>query len=152
MKFPRTAASLFATGALLLVGVLGCQPRGESRTIDEIFADARSSYQASSLNGLSADVSVNVKSLAEALDRLAGIGGAGDGRAVAGEVADTLAELVEKAGIPSRPAMTALINQYRNVASSNGAAPALGAPNLKLLAARTYSLLGSELGAVRFGL
>jgi hypothetical protein len=104
------------------------------------------------LNGLSSEVSENLKSLAEGLDRLAGIGGAGDGRAVAGEVAETLAELVEKAGIPSRPAMTALINQYRKVATADGGAPSLGAPNLKLLAARTYSLVGSELGAVRFGL
>lgn len=152
MKFPKTAATLFVTGALLIGGVVGCQPRGESRTVDQIFTDARSAYQSSSLNGLSSDVSANLNSLSGALDRLAGIGGAGDGRAVAGEVADTLAELVEKAGIPSRPAMTALINQYRNVASSNGAAPSLGAPNLKLLAARTYSLVESELGAVRFGL
>lgn len=152
MKFPQTAATLLVMGACLMAGVIGCEPRGESRTIDQIFTDARSAYQASSLNGLSSEVSENLKSLSGGLDRLAGIGGAGDGRTVAAEVADTLSELVEKAGIPSRPAMTSLINQYRNVASTSGGAPALGAPNLKLLAARTYSLVGSELGAVRFGL
>jgi hypothetical protein len=151
MKLARLVPGLL-TGICFAVGLVGCQPRGESHTIDQIFSDARSSYHAASQQGVASDVSASLKGLSEALDRLAGIGGAGDGRDVAAQVADTLTALVEKAGIPSRPAMTALINQYRNVASASGSAPSLGAANLKLLAARTYSLVGSELGGVKFGL
>jgi hypothetical protein len=144
--------SSFVLSAFVAVGVLGCQPRGESRTLDEIFTDARSAYQSASVASVSGDVADSLKKLALSLDKLAGIGGAGDGRSVSAEVADSLSTLVQKAGIPSRPAMTELINQYRSMADASGTPPVLGAPNLKLLAARTYSLIQSELGAAAFRL
>jgi hypothetical protein len=144
---------LSATAA---VAVLGCQPRGESRTLDEIFTDARSAYQSSALSSSPSAaggvIAEELKGLALSLDKLAGINGAGDGRTVSADVAETLSQLIEKAGIPSRPAIAELINQYRTIADGAGAPPVLGAPNLKLLAARTYSLLKSELSAAAFRL
>jgi hypothetical protein len=44
------------------------------------------------------------------------------------------------------------VNQYRNVAADKSAGVSIGAPHLKLLAARTYSLLTAELNTTQFRL
>ncbi len=142
-----SVAFVCASSALLA----GCGPRGESHTVDEIFTDAKAGYVSVASN-LSPDVSTSLKTLSGSLDRLAGVGGAGDARPIAGEVAGTLTTLSAKAGYTARPALAELINQYRSIANSSGAPITLGAANLKLLAARTYSLLTAELNTSKFQL
>lgn len=130
---------------------VGCAPRGESHTVDEIFSDAKSGYVEAS-GKAPADMGTSLKTLSGSLDRLAGLGGGGDARQVSGEIAGTLATLSAKAGYTARPALAELINQYRNIADTSGSPTTLGAPNLKLLAARTYSLLTAELTTSQFRL
>jgi hypothetical protein len=86
------------------------------------------------------------------LDKLAGLGGGGDARELAGEVSGILGELVQKAGFTVRPAMTELMNQYKAIADGSGAAVSIGAPNLQLLVARTFSLLTAEMSTSKFAL
>ena len=151
--FTRIATTL---RSLVLVGVtsvlvVGCGPRGESHTVDEIFTDAKAGYVDVS-NKASPELGTSLKTLSGSLDRLAGIGGGGDSRQVSSEIAGTLTTLSQKAGYTARPALAELINQYRSIANSSGAPAKLGAANLKLLAARTYSLLTAELSTSQFRL
>lgn len=143
-------ASLIVGGALLST-VSGCGPRGESRTVDELLTDARTSYQ-SAYSKTNAGIQGNLKSLASSLDRIAGLGGGGDARQVAGDIASTLTDLSTKAGYTARPAMAELISQYRTVSERTDVAVSIGAANLKLLAARTYALLSNELKTTQFRL
>lgn len=140
----RTVACVAAT--LVLVG---CAPRGESHTVDQILNDARSSYASTKVD-VPSDVGSSLTTLTGSLDKLAGLGGGGDSRQIAGSVADTLGALVSKAGFTQRPQMSELMNQYRSVAGAQGAPTTLGAPNLKLLVARTYTLLSAELTSTKF--
>jgi len=141
-------ASLVVTGAAVCV-VSGCAPRGESHTVEQVLTDARVEYQSVAAQA-PADTSAALKFLTSSLDRIAGIGGGGDAKAISQEIANSLTELSLKAGYPARPAMAELVNQYRTVATQGGSSVSIGAANLKLLAARTYSLVASELKTTQF--
>lgn len=138
--------SVVAFSASVLVG---CAPRGESHTVEQILADARSAYQSAS-GGATPDVSGNLKSLTTSLDRIAGLGGGGDARQIASDIANGLTDLSVRAGYTVRPAMAELVSQYRTVSEKSDAPVSIGAANLQLLAARTYSLLASELNTTQF--
>jgi hypothetical protein len=91
-----------------------------------------------------------LKTLSSSLDRLAGIGGAGEAKTISGEVATNLNDLSVKMGYTSRAAMAEIVSQYRTIAEAQNSTLSIGAPNLKLLAARTYSLLTAELKTTQF--
>ncbi len=147
-RFFLRTVSLFVSGALL-AAVSGCAPRGESHTVEQILADARSAYQSVAVSA-PAETGAALKFLATSLDRIAGLGGGGEAKAISQEIASMLSDLSLKAGYTARPAMAELINQYRTVANSSNSSLSIGAPNLKLLAARTYSLVTSELKTTQF--
>ena len=142
----RISLSLLVASTL---SVVGCAPRGESHTVDQILSDARAAYGEVSVQ-LAPEVDSALKSLTQSLDRLAGLQGGGDARQVSSGVVDTLTSLIPKAGFTQRAAMTELINQYRTISATQGAPLTLGAPNLKLVVARTYSILSSELASTKF--
>jgi hypothetical protein len=146
---PRSILLSFSSVAL--VAVMGCQPRGESHTLEQILSDARSGYSAVGV-APAAEVGTILNQLKTDLDKLAGLGGGGDARELAGEVSGILGELVQKAGFTVRPAMTELMNQYKAIADGSGAAVSIGAPNLQLLVARTFSLLTAEMSTSKFAL
>lgn len=148
-KFSSRFCSLLVVAAS--VCAVGCGPRGESHTVEQILDDARVSYQAVSTKALSSDASA-LKTLQTSLDKLAGLGGGGDAKVVAGDIANSLNALITKSGFTVRPAMAELISQYRTVAADTASKVSIGAPNLKLLAARTYSLLTAELSTSQFRL
>jgi len=148
MRQVNFVTSLLFAG-VSLCPVNGCAPRGESHTVDEILSDARRGYQ-SVVVAKAGNYKDQLTSLASSLDKLAGIGGGGDAKVVSGGIADSLQGLIEHAGFTVRPAMTELINQYRVVASSATRDVSIGAPNLKLLVARTYTLVSSELKTTQF--
>lgn len=133
------------------VSITGCGPRGEAHTVDQILTDARGGYESVSGKVSSAD-GASMKTLASNIDKVAGIGGGGDARALSSEIASQLESLSVRAGYTARPAMAELVNQYRNIAADKSAAVSIGAPHLKLLAARTYSLLTAELSTTQFRL
>lgn len=147
-SFRNQIVSLWVV-ALSLLTVSGCAPRGESHSVDQILTDARSAYQSAS-GSFNGEVSPALKTLSGSLDRLAGIGGAGDAKSISNEVATNLNDLSVKIGYTSRAAMAELVSQYRTIAEAQGSAVSIGAPNLKLLAARTYSLLTAELKTTQF--
>ena len=116
-------------------------------TLDEIFADARSGYVASA-GGAPSDVAATLAKVAQEMDLVAGqTGGAGDVRTAAAQIAGSLDELMGKAGVTVRPAMAELSNQFRSIAAGSEAA---GSPALRLLVARTYTLMATELRTSKF--
>jgi hypothetical protein len=135
-------------GASLALG--GCLPRGETKTLNEVVSIAQSRYAATSKEGLPVDVSSAITSIAENLSVLA----AGDDvvavqpKIVA--LGEAIAGLVEHAGFTSRPALSELATQYRVLGGAS--ADQLSAPQLRLLASRTYSALAAELETTRFAL
>ena len=142
----RSVVALLALSTLVST-VSGCKPRGESHTLAEIFADARSGYTAVAA-GVSPEVGNVLGELVVQLDVLAGEKPAQPGQKVdAAAVAGTLDGLSPKVGVTVRPALAELSNQYRSVAASSEVA---GSPVVKLLVARTYSLLSAELRTTRF--
>ena len=147
-SFKNGWASLVFVGASFLA-VTGCAPRGESHSVDQILSDARGAYMqvVSSVGG---DTAASLKYLSGSLDKLAGIGGGGDAKAVSGEIATALTDLGGKVGYTVRPALAELVSQYRTVADGSTTGASLGAPNLKLLVARTYLLMTSELKTTQF--
>lgn len=145
--FPRIG-SLVLSGALFAI-ISGCAPRGESHTVEQILADARSAYQGVAVSAPS-ETGAALKFLATSLDRIAGIGGGGEAKAISQDIASMLSDLSLKAGYTVRPAMAELINQYRTIATSSDVTVSIGAPNLKLIAARTYALVTNELKTTQF--
>lgn len=143
----RILTLIISTSAVVLVA--GCGPRGESRTIEQIFSDARAGYYKMTSEA-SPDMSATLKTLAASLDKIAGQQGGGDVGQLSAGLADGLTSLLPKVGFTQRPAMTELIKQYRVLASASGSQVAAGAANLKLVAARTYTLLSAELTSTNF--
>ena len=136
---------------VVVTAVSACAPRGEQHSVDQVLTTNRDLYLSMSSAAVPADVHEALNQLTASLDELAGLKGQA---AVASDatkgVADTLSNLVDKAGYTQRAAMGELISQYR--ALSSNATLESGAPQLKLIAARTYRLLGSELTSTKFGL
>lgn len=134
-----------------VVSFAGCGPRGEAHTVDQILSDARGGYE-SVASKVSPNDNGAIRTLTSNIDKVAGIGGGGDARSLSSDIAAQLEGLSVRAGYTARPAMAELVNQYRNVAADKGANVSIGAPHLKLLAARTYSLLTAELNTTQFRL
>lgn len=151
--FPKTQTAIIAFKAVVVLsvlssGLLACKPRGESRTLDQIYSDARSSYVSGS-ESASVDVRSALTDIAGKLDNLAEQGRAGgDVKTLAGSVASSLDGLMGKVGVTARPALAELINQYR--VASTSSSEAAGSPSLRLLIARTYTLLATEIRTSNF--
>lgn len=143
----RILSLVLSTSAVLFAA--GCGPRGESHTIEQIFSDARAGYT-DIASKASPEMKGTLTGLTTSLDKLAGQVSGGDVRQLSASLADGLTALQTKAGFTQRPAMTELIKQYRLIASSTDAKLVAGAANLKLVAARTYSLLSAELTSTNF--
>ncbi len=143
----RILSLVISTSAVVLVS--GCGPRGESHTVEQIFSDARAGYTKMASKA-SPDMNTSLSGIASSLDKLAGQAGGGDVRQLSANLADGLTAMLPKAGFTQRPAMTELIKQYRQIATTSGTQVTAGAPNLKLVAARTYSLLSAELTSTNF--
>jgi hypothetical protein len=144
----RILSLIISTSAVVLVS--GCGPRGESHTVEQIFSDARAAY-GKMASKASPDMNASLTGLVASLDKIAGQGGGGgDVRQLSAGLADGLTAMLPKAGFTQRAAMTELIKQYRQIAEATGAQITAGAPNLKLIAARTYSLLSAEITSTNF--
>jgi hypothetical protein len=142
---------IFLSSLAVMLAATGCQPRGESHTLEQILSDARNGYTALNVAAIG-DTSAVLNQLKVDLDKLAGLGAGGDAKELAGKVSATLGDLAERSGFTVRPAMSELMNQYKVIAAQEGAAISIGAPNLQLLVARTFSLLTTELSTSKFSL
>ena len=148
LSFSKRVLSLVCVGASVAL-VSGCAPRGESHSVEQILADARNGYM-EVYSAVGGDTAASLKFLSASLDRLAGIGGGGDAKVVSSEIATALRDLGGKVGYTVRPALAELVSQYSTIAEGADKAASIGAPNLKLLVARTYSLMTSELKTTQF--
>ena len=143
----RILSIIISTSAVVLVS--GCGPRGESHTVEQIFSDARAAYSKMASKA-SPDMNAALTGISSSLDKIAGQAGGGDVRQLSANIADSLTAVLPKAGFTQRAAMTELIKQYRQLANSSGADVSAGAANLKLVAARTYTLLSAEITSTNF--
>jgi hypothetical protein len=135
--------------AVLSVSLIGCGPRGETLTLDEVLANAKQRYSRISAAGAGQDVQLVLGELQKGLDTLS----SGDMSAAQTElesIATNLNKLVSKAGYTVRPSLGEMLAQYRTL-SQAAAAGSLTVPQLKLLTARTYELLASEMETTKFG-
>jgi hypothetical protein len=146
MKNHNSIYSVWVLAALLgMIIFSGCAPRGETKTLDEILARAkeRFSENIARLEGLQPPVSEALQLTAKNLDMAMSSDRPNSDLVVS--ISDNLLELSAHAGIPSRAALGELRSQYRELGHT-----AYTPDQLRLLAARTLTLLSSELETTRF--
>jgi hypothetical protein len=127
--------SLFLVAiALVSLCFVGCGPRGETKTLDEVLANAKLRFVKVGISGSSQEVQGILGEVQKNLET----------------IASSLNSLVSKSGYTVRPSMGEIMAQYRALAEQAGHG-SVSAAQLKLLAARTYELIASELETTRFG-
>lgn len=128
--------------------IAACAPRGETHTLDQVLKDAKTSFSQSFKANIN-DSAVKEK-VTPISDKLESVLSASSQTAIKTNMQDVgimLSKVILNAGYPSRPAMGALISQYNNMSQS---AAEVSPAAVKLLVARTYTLLAAELNGMRF--
>lgn len=139
-------ASLFFMAGVALIAIVGCGPRGETKSLDEVVAGARSSFYQRAEVVKDAEVKDELAQAARLLE--ASIDSPLDDSSARSErIAQILQSLTTRAGYTSRPALGELQSQWLA-----GAEGGMTSEAGKLLAARTFSLLASELDGIGFAL
>lgn len=133
--------------SLTLLTATGCL-RGESKSLDEIFQIAKSTYASSPKSDLPPEVSQQVDRVAQQLDAIAADMQGKDITTALNQISDGLSTLLPHAGYTVRPALTELRNQYLEL--TEGKSPTQ--QELKLLASRTFNTMGEELRTTKFGI
>lgn len=158
MHHGRACLLSFCACAAILCFCAGCQPHGETNSLDVTFLRAQADYQEVKRElprgGVAAPIALRVKELEENLAQIAGASQSGEVYPYCRQADEGLRELLSHAGYPSRPAVEELARQYQQCADGLAAAydPATRRSALRLLVARTYNLLQAELEGARFGL
>lgn len=152
----KMAGKIVACGFVCL-SMLACEPRGESRSLDEVFVTAKTKYASQVVGELPAGAETPLKRVSELLERLeSAVSSPASSEYLVRDFAsmgDNLDALIKMAGYTSRPALGALSASWSGLAhqvrddNENYKANAV-----KLLLARTMFALASELEAVRFGI
>lgn len=141
----------FLSILVFALSVVSCGPRGESLSVDQILTVQKDKYS-NHLNAAQVNSSLlsNLNGISAALDLISSEAGAKQVNDKAKVISENLSDLIVKAGYTSRPALSELVTQYRVIASGAGSSdkPA----TIKLLVARTYSALASELETTKFQL
>ena len=136
--------------AAISCAVIACAPRGESRTLEEVFTQQRTAYlEKSRATTVAADVGDKLKKISGTLDVMAGV--TPDGGTSVSAAADDLQSLSTKCNYTVRPSLAELVEQMRGL-EKEGRKLSPGAPEPKLIAARVYTLLSSELTTSKFGI
>jgi len=140
---------------LSIFALASCGPRGESKSVQEVLDTARDRFAKEDIAALKPEASQNVQALVreiegmvKATDRLVtdGNGAVSEGAARA---VTNLEAVIERSGVTVRPAIAELTNQYRMLAIARDP---INPGAVKLLVARTYSTLCSELETSKFSL
>jgi hypothetical protein len=127
-----------------------CAPRGENNSLDEVLSVQQSSFRnALSSAQLSPELSKTIAGLEGKLKELLASAASTEASSKASLIVEDLSQLLNHAGYTSRPAMNELLNQFRVLADTKSAQNQSGSA-IKLLVARTYSLLSAELTGVGF--
>ena len=124
----------------LAILLTSCAPRGEYKTVDSLLAISKERY--AKVASIETPAKAELAPLTEKLERVL------KDQQLAAEIAATLRKLTNKAGYPSRPAMSELVLQYENIATNPSAL--INEASLKLLTSRTFNLLAAELQTTAF--
>lgn len=122
-----------------IVSFSSCAPRGESKTLSEIFEIQQNAFNTALTK--SVNVPGEVKELAKILPMQID-------EFNPSKVINSIDKLIGKAGYTVRPAMTELRNQYKHLESNKK----VNSAAVKLLVARTYSIFAEELNTTSFRL
>jgi hypothetical protein len=143
----------FLVLSLVTAGVMACQPRGESKSVNEILSLSSQAYrQAFDGEPLPERVSGRLPELSDALQRIVDETELARKQAIAGAIVDHLRSLVISAGYTTRPALGELIDQFSAIAQKDVRPNLLDDSAVALLASRTFYLLAAELKGIRFQL
>lgn len=134
----------------ITVGLIACAPRGESKSLNEVVAIAKNRFALVQEVPVDAAVKESLKPVVKALEDIVNNPRGGGVTKNSKVIAVALSELSMRTSYTNRPALGELLSQYL-VMSTTPASEVNGA-SVKLLAARTYSLLASELETRRFTL
>ena len=134
----------------LVTSLVGCAPRGETRTLEEVLDTARSRYIEQARGEQVEPLKTTLLDLSKSLEVMTAANGAvGQVAPDASKVADTLTTLVRTSGYTSRASMGEIIMQHR-VLGSDAAKGEVNSARVKLLVARTYNVPTSELETTKF--
>lgn len=134
---------------LALIAMSSCAPRGETKTLEEIFSAEEVRYNELKDVSTPAGVGAALTQLNTLLPELVNQSSSDSNVASASEVATLLTGLRDRAGYTSRPALGELVKQYRQLELSLKD-EIVDSGKVKLLVARTYSALSSELSTTGF--
>ena len=134
--------------ALCLITVLAasCGPRGETNTLDQVFSSAQADFSKSKKTQVPAAVTKDFELVEQSLAKIVAADFA-KAETVAPKIAEALVRLSRHSGYTVRPSIGELANQYLVLAERETATA-----SVKLLVARTYSLLAQELTSTAFRL
>jgi hypothetical protein len=162
MKRQNTAKYCCISFMLLITLCLtACEPRGETRSLNEIVDTAKEKFVALTqrkdiFDKMQPDIIEKVKSVASELMKILDTVGATTNSIDKTKLQESirtvilrLTELVQYAGYTSRPALGEIIPQFQELIDT-GAYTDIS--KVKLLVSRAFFLLGSELEGVKFGL
>lgn len=127
----------------------GCAPRGETITLDEVFEKAKSRLINAELeqDGELPEAVANLKMTLDRVLATSESGTQGSARVYV-DTSETIDVLIPRAGVTSRAALNQLSRQFRSLADQHH----VTADQAKLIVARTYNAVASELETTKFGL
>ncbi len=126
----------------------GCLPRGETRTLDEVLATARERFQRVEQTAVGAEVAQTLKQVAARMDGTLQAAAADAAKEDLRQAGDLMDSLILRAGYTSRPALGEISAQLRALGAASHVEPA----QVKLVVARAYGLLASELETTKFSI
>lgn len=146
----------FSLLCLILGSLLACAPRGETRSLDQVLEAARERYGAVSNVPVDPHVGQSLKAITQHLADLEKPLALPQFSQKSAMVADLLDSLDRKAGYTSRASLADIANQYRGLSSQANGQSNIDAnaqlARARLLVARTYGLLASELETTKFAI
>lgn len=128
---------------------IGCGPRGETKSLDEILRLSKERYS-HVRSEVSPNVSKTVEALVLSMDGMVNPGQSGNIGSNFDQASKHLLDLIPRSGYTTRPSMSELMKQYSSLAESKDILS--NDPRAKLIVARTYSVLASELETTKFSL
>jgi hypothetical protein len=142
----RNSKVVGSLGLALVLVTGGCEPRGETKTLEEVVQVSRLQLDQAMKRDISPSALAPLSKTREVLEALLKEARAGVETGQYEAVASLLAELAVGAGYTSRPALGELADQWRALTGSSNR------PEVRLLVSRTMSALASELEGVAFSL
>jgi hypothetical protein len=131
---------------LLTLLAAACGPRGETNSLEQVFSAAKADFTKSKKAQVPAVVTKDFEFIEQSLAKIVATDFS-KAEALAPDIAKALVRISRHSGYTVRPSIGELANQYLVLAERETASA-----SVKLLVARTYSLLAQELASTAFRL